>query len=114
MLVVHFPEELYARAPKAIGRLCLAPSNEWVSLITVAEAVDRGETVTIRPASENELRRADAFVSLYEIGLAMGEKIGILLDKESPDDVKAHITAVREAVESVDLPLPGLLDPVGE
>lgn len=112
MLVVHFPAELQERAPKAIGRLCEAPSNEWVSMIDVAKAVDRGELVVIRPASEDELRRADAFVSLYEIGLAMGQKIGILLDKESPDDVKAHITAVREAVESVDLPIPGLLDPI--
>jgi len=112
MFVVHFPQELHTRAPEAIGRLCVAPSNEWISLVAVAEAVNAGETVLIRPASEGEMRRADAYVSLYEIGLAMGEKIGILLDQEPQEEVKAKITAVRDAVESVDLPLPGLLDPI--
>jgi hypothetical protein len=113
MLVVHFPQELHERAPDAIGRLCVAPNAIWTSLVELAAIVNRGEIVTIRPASDAEVRRAEAYVSLYEIGQAMNEKIGALLDKESPEAVQAKITAVRDAIDSVDIKLPALLDPVG-
>lgn len=65
MKVVYFDRELTDRAPELIGTFCLAPDVTWVGLTEIMLALDRGEAVEIRPASETERERA---ASLAVIG----------------------------------------------
>lgn len=110
MQFVYFPEELNARAPETVGCLCAAPSGEWVSLLDIVAAIQRRETVSIRPASEGEMRRAEAYVALYEIGMMLAEKMEVLLDQETADVATQKTTAIRDAIESIDVELPAILD----
>jgi hypothetical protein len=98
MQVVYFGQELHRRAPEVIGCLCLEPDVQWVSLLEVVAAMESGETVTIRPASDSEMKRAESLVQLCEIGEQLGAKIGQLLDGK-PKEALAAITAIRDATE---------------
>lgn len=98
MNVVYFGQEFHQRAPDAIGCLCVEPSTEWVSLLDICAAMARGEVVTIRPASEGEMKRAEMLVSIHEIGMQMGMKITELLDGK-PKEAMAAATAFRDAAE---------------
>lgn len=99
MQAVYFGQELNKRAQEVIGCLCLEPNVEWVNLLDVVAAMDRGETVTIRPASVGEMKRAESLVSLCEIGEQLGAKIGELLDGK-PEEALAAVTAIRDAAET--------------
>lgn len=103
MRAVFFPEELHERAPQIFGHFCEEPGGEWLTLVDLVQAMKRGETVTVRAASESELKRADAYVALFEIGQMLGEKLSTLLDQDPPEDAAARITAFREAMEESDL-----------
>jgi len=109
MQVVHFPEELHARAPSAVGVLCFAPTNEWGTLFNVIDLVRTGETVTIRPATEQEVERAEQLVVLHEIGQELSQCIGKLLDHEPPEVVDQHRAQLAEAILSTNLPIPDLI-----
>ena len=104
MNVVHFSKELSVRAPYALSILYEEPSGLPVTLEAVLEAIGRREHVTVRPASESEMRRAEAYVVLAEIGNKIAEKMAALLDQDEPKVVTAKITSMRDALESVDLP----------
>jgi hypothetical protein len=65
MKVVYFDQELTHRAPNVIGSFCIDPGANWVGLTDIIVALDRGESVEIRPASETERERA---ASLAVIG----------------------------------------------
>lgn len=104
MQVVYFPEELHARAPSAVGVLCYVPTNEWVSLFDVVDMVRTGENVTIRPASEQEVQRAEQLVILHEIGHELSKHVGALLDHEPPEVVALHRSKLRDALHSVQVP----------
>lgn len=108
MNVVYFSEELANRAPGHIYPLCEEPSGAWVSLVDVVEAIRRREPVTIRPATEGEMRRAEAATALYEIGLLLSEKLNTLLDQQSPKVFAGAMTALRDAMESEPI-LPSVL-----
>ncbi|WP_139236724.1 hypothetical protein [Rugamonas rubra] len=110
MEVVYFSDELAARAPGFMFPLCEAPGGAWLSLNDVIKAIQRRETVTIRPASSSEMNRAEAFVALFEIGLILGEKMEALLDQDRPDVAVGKITRLREAIESCDPTPSELLD----
>jgi len=110
MKVVYFSEELAERAPAVMGCMCAAPSGAWVTMADVIGAVRRREEVVIRPASESEMRRAEAFVALFQIGEMLSEKLVTLLDQESPAVAAAKITELREAIEGVEHGPTELLD----
>lgn len=109
MQVVFFPEEFHARAPSSMGQLCSASTNEWVSIADVIASVRAGEAVTIRRASAQELQRAEGYVALYEIGVMLGQKLGELLDHESPEQSAAKIGAALSALGSIDIGLPNII-----
>jgi hypothetical protein len=109
MQIVHFPEQLGARAPNVMGCL-LTAEGQWVSLFHVADALRSGEAVTIRHATESELKRAESIVALYEVGFMVGTKIRTLLDQEAKDLVTSDGAAVNEQLGSITSRLVGLLD----
>lgn len=108
MQIVYFPEELHARAPSAVGVLYFAPTDEWGTLFNVIDVVRAGETVIIRPASEQEVGRAEKRVVLHEISMQLGAHIGSLLDHEPPEVAAAHCANLSEVIQSV--PMPALPD----
>ncbi len=110
MQVVHFPEELHARAPSAVGVLYFAPTHEWGTLFNVIDVVRAGETVTIRQATPQEVERAEKRVVLHEISMQLGAHIGSLLDHEPPEVAAAHCANLAEVIKSV--PMPELPDVV--
>lgn len=110
MNFVYFSEELEARAPGFFSSLCEEPSGEWSSLHDVVAAITRREPVSIRPATESEMNRAEAFVALFEIGLMLGEKLETLLDQNAPEVVRGKITEFRDALESCDASPRQILD----
>ncbi|WUR14718.1 hypothetical protein E7V67_006305 [[Empedobacter] haloabium] len=103
MRAVFFPEELNDRAPNVIGHFCADPGHEWLTLLDIVDAIRRGEEVTIRPATDSELKRADAYISLYEIGTMLGEKLVTLLDREDPGVADAKLAAFAEMVTTSDI-----------
>lgn len=103
MQVVYFSQELQMRAPAALGCLYHEATHSWVTLLDVENAIKRREEVTVRPATASELKRAEAVVAMFHIGLALHEKIGALLDQDAPEVVRGKITAIREAMESVEV-----------
>lgn len=101
MNTVFFNESLHARAPKVIGVLFLEKENQWVGLAEVVDAVRRGEVVTIRPASDVEMSRAEAIVSTFEVGQQISKNIQTLYDNKGPDEVEDAIFNLHQAVMSV-------------
>lgn len=108
MQVVFFPENLCARAPDILSCLYSWPDNQKTSIPEVIEAIRRNELIMIRPASESELKRAEAMIALFDIGVMIGQKVQVLLD-QFPERVNGKLTAIRDALESVDEPV-SLLD----
>ena len=99
MQAVYFGQELNKRAPDIVGCLYLDSGAQWVTLVDVVAAMDRGETISIRPASDAEMKRAEGVVALYEIGQQISAKIGQILDGK-PKEALAAITAIRDAAET--------------
>lgn len=99
MQVVYFGQELNRRAPEVIGCMCLEPDVKWVSLLDVVAAMERREPVTIRPASDAEMKRAESVVALYEIGQQLGAKISEILD-DKPNEAIAAVTTILDAAET--------------
>lgn len=83
--LVYFGEELCERAPGAIGCLYHDAGKEWVPGMQVFELIRLNMPLTIRPATESEMKRAEALAALYEIGKQIGDKIEHILDQESPE-----------------------------
>lgn len=104
MHVVYFPEIFSERAPTMMGHLCAAPNSEWITLIDVLDYLKAGHSVEIRQASPAELKRADGYIALYEIGQALGDKMRELLDEEPPEEIERKINAVAEALYAIDGP----------
>jgi hypothetical protein len=108
MNAVFFPEIFSERAPTLMGHLCAAPNNEWITLVDVLEHLQAGHSVEIRQASPAELKRADGYIALYEIGQMLGDKMRELLDEEPPEEIERKINAVADALHAIDCP--GRLD----
>lgn len=106
MKCVFFGEELARRAPEMFGHTCTEPDLKWVGLLDIGAALQAGQSVTIRQASESELQRAEALIALREIGTAMGQRISQILNQHEPAVVSGTITRYREAIESVEDPVP--------
>lgn len=105
MQIVHFPEELQARAPDIMGRLRVAHSQKWVTPADVVAVINDGQTVTIRPATEVELKRAEAYMALYGIHTQLGAHVGNQLDPASSMQSDARFEAGMDALGSCDVSL---------
>ncbi len=110
MQVVYFGQDLNARAPDSVGCLCEAPEAKWVTIFDVIAAIEAGENVAVRPASESEMRRAEAHVALYEIGWLLGQQMQTLLDQETDESVASKMAALHSGLESIDIQIPSILD----
>jgi len=73
MKVVYFDRELTDRAHSVIGSFCVDPGAHRISLADIVAALDRRETVEIRPASEAERERAEALSVIGGIALQLTE-----------------------------------------
>jgi len=110
MQVAFFSEELMSRG----GLPCFfsQATGQHLAMDELDAAIRRGETVTIRPASSSEMKRAEALVTLVEIGRMIGAKVEALLDQKPREDVTATVTTIRDAIESVGASQNELLDRV--
>jgi hypothetical protein len=73
MKVVYFDRALTDRAPSVIGAFCIDPGAKWITLVDIMGALDRGEPVEIRPASETERERAQGLAVIGGIALQLTE-----------------------------------------
>lgn len=111
MQVVYFPEALCDSVPGgALSYFYTAPDNLPANMVDIVRAIQRGEVVTIRPATETELNRAEAIVALVQIGGMIAEKVGVLLDQDPEHVLTGRLTEMREAMESSVRQPPELLD----
>lgn len=109
--LVYFGEELCQRAPGIVGSLYHGSSKQWVSALEAVEAVKAKFPIVIRPATESEMRRAEALVAMHDIGRQIGEKLNQLLDQETPEEVQKAKDVLRTHLAAIDTP-PQLLDKV--
>lgn len=111
MQFVHFPDSLVESAPAGtLSSLYTSPDNVPAKLLDLIHAITRGETVTVRPATASELKRAEAIIALVQIGSMIGEKFGVLLDQEPENVLHGQLTAMREAMEESVMHPPEILD----
>ena len=103
---VYFPEEMCDRLPQPyrLSYFYAYPDNRGITLTDIVKAIQAGELVMIRPASETELKRAELQNVGYEIGQALFAQQAGLLDQEPEEVVKGRATQLRAALESVDRP----------
>jgi len=71
MKVVYFDREITDQAPSLIGSFCVDPGARWISLVDIVAAIDRGEPVEIRPASEGERQRAEGLAVIGGIAVQL-------------------------------------------
>ncbi|MDO8310364.1 MAG: hypothetical protein Q7T25_00345 [Sideroxyarcus sp.] len=103
MKLVYFNEPLVARGAGVISHFYWEEESKWIFLTDIILGFHRMENITLRPATETETRRAETIISLYEIGVMLGKKVGDVLDQPGPVTTGV-LTALRDAVESVVLP----------
>lgn len=80
MKLVYIEQHLSDLAPSVIGAFCVDPSAEWVTFTDITAALERGESVTIRPASATEKTRVESLIALSAIADQLAAKVGGLLD----------------------------------
>jgi len=84
--LVYFGNEHRERAGDAVGSVYNSADKEWITPLQVVEAIKLRMAVSIRPATETEMKRMHEHVALYEIGRQLEIKVGHLLDRDA-----AHI-----------------------
>jgi hypothetical protein len=80
MKVVYFDQSISTRAPDLIGMWCTDPGATWITGGDIMAALERGEPVEIRPASEAERQRAESAIVLLGIGWQLASSMGSILD----------------------------------
>jgi len=100
MNLVFFPEELNERAPLAMGVLA-APAGGWANVCDIFALLREGEPISIRQASDSEIKRAEQLVAIYEIGKELAARHTALLDAEPVEVQQACLTAMRDALEGI-------------
>lgn len=103
MNLVYFNEPLVARGTGVISHFYWEEGSKWIFLSDIILGFHRSENITLRPATETETRRAETIISLFEIGVMLGKKVGDVLDQPGPVTTGV-LTALRDAVESVNTP----------
>jgi hypothetical protein len=99
MNYVHFGISFQHRAPEIFGCIC-TDEGKWVTLEDIVIALQVGEHVSIRQASESELKRAEALVALRTINEEVNRQLYQLLDQCDPASVGGAIIGARDAVAS--------------
>lgn len=101
MKLVFFGTELSERYPSILGCFLSEEEGEpWVTLEDVLSALGRGESVEIRPATEDEMANAEANAVLFDIGHQLGQAYLRLLNRKGRDH--AAIT-VMNMIATMDL-----------
>jgi hypothetical protein len=67
MELVYFNEELCRRAPGFMESLLIKYEDRWARISDLETALERGETVTIRPATAFENEYVEELIALYEV-----------------------------------------------
>lgn len=109
MKAVFFGEELHVRAPLAVGTI-LADDGRWMGLAEVAEVLAAGGDIVIRQATAGELRRAAAFVEVFETGARLSELVKILYQNQGDYAVSDAIFNLHQAVVSANFADIALVD----
>lgn len=102
MEFVFFGAELPDRAPDVIGHVYEVESGQWASMLDVTVALLEGKNVSIRQATESELRRAAALIGLQDAGYNIALCVHQLLEQNGEEAVSAALTHVRGVLESAD------------
>lgn len=103
--LVYFGDAHAARAPGMVGTIYSGAGQEWVTPAEIFEAMELKIPLIVRPASESEMKRMEAIVSMYEIGAEIAQKIGDLLDQNGRDAVASSQQDAAEKLGSLDLPV---------
>lgn len=82
MEFVYFGDDLSRRAPGLMGQLYCAQTNKWVTFPHVVGQIENRQLVTVRPASDTEIQRAEGIVALSQIWRQMNCKLAELLDHD--------------------------------
>jgi hypothetical protein len=102
MEFVFFGEDLPNRAPDVIGHVYDVEGNQWASMFDVILALMEGKKVSIRQATETELKRAEALIVVQELGYNIALCVHQLMEQDGPDAVDAALNHVRGVFESAD------------
>jgi len=102
MEFVFFGEELPNRAPDVVGHVFDVEGNTWSSMLDVTVALLAGQDVSIRQATESELKRAEALIGLRDAGYHIAQCVLHLLEQDGPEVVSAALAHVRGVLESAD------------
>ncbi len=109
MNLVYFPEEFHQAAPAILNYFCQEPNGEWMDLVDVVKVIQTGEQITIRHATETEMKRAESFVALYQVGQELAARLDAVLDMHPPAQAEAAKAAAVDALSS-EIPFPSILD----
>ncbi len=114
MKAVYFDRTLTDQAPGLIGAFCTDPGAKWITLVDIMAALDGGDPVDIRPASETERERAEGIIVIGRIGAQITEahRLGDAAHLFSADAKSfcENITALRAIGALLAAPLVGLVD----
>lgn len=86
MKAVYFGRSLVHNFPGAFPCLCMEPEVRWVGVQDLLDAMERGEAVSVRPATWSELQRAEELLALAEIGEELSRKIGAIVTPGTETD----------------------------
>lgn len=103
---VFFGQELPERAPATVGHVFDVEGNQWSSMLDVVVALLAGQNVSIRQATESELKRAEALIGLRDAGYHIAHCVHHLLEQDGPDVVTGALAHVRDVLESADAFVP--------
>lgn len=111
--LVFFGNELHQRVPSLIGIFYRPETSEWANLEEVMALLANGHSVSIRPATEAEMARAEKRVVLIEMGYHLGKATAEALEETcTPEQIKGVLTQMRAFLEDLDhgLPIRNLVD----
>lgn len=98
---IYWPEQLHNTAPQLFGLLSSASPFQWVAMQDIAGCVVNGEAVQIRPASANEIKRAQSILAMCEIGAKLGEHIENLFGQHGDEAVAEAKLGMYDAIISL-------------
>lgn len=102
MKIVFIGTELNEKYPQAFGYFLTEDEQEqWVTLADVLAAIFRGESVEIRPASEDEMANAEASAVLFDIGSQLGDAYINLLNRRGRDYAANTVINMIAAVDLI-------------
>lgn len=114
MKAVFFGEELEAAAPGVVG--CLwdeSESGKWITLLDVVTVLRAGQGVTIRQATEGEMRRASAIVQVNGLTRDLRRVVCSMYANKEDGEVEDALFNLHAAILNAGLPEVDLLDKKG-